>query len=42
MEVDTSNPPGGTAEHDGVAYYFCDESCRLDFAQDPSKYLQEL
>ena len=42
MEVDTSNPPGGTAEHDGTTYYFCDESCRLDFVQDPSNFLQEL
>jgi YHS domain-containing protein len=28
-----------TAEHDGVTYYFCGKGCKLDFADDPGKYL---
>ena len=28
-----------TAEHDGKTYYFCSKGCRLDFQDDPEKYL---
>ena len=28
MVVSKSNPNGGTAEHDGVTYYFCAPGCR--------------
>ena len=25
--------------HDGVDYYFCGRGCRLDFEEDPARYL---
>ena len=28
-----------TAEHNGKTYYFCSKGCRLDFQDDPDKYL---
>ena len=39
MEVDTSNPPGGSYEHEGTTYYFCARGCRLGFEEDPHAYL---
>lgn len=39
MEVDTEDPPGGTAEYQGVTYYFCAQGCRIDFEEDPGAYL---
>jgi Cu+-exporting ATPase len=38
MDVDTANPPGGTANHAGTTYYFCSNGCRTTFQQDPAKY----
>ena len=28
-----------TAEHDGTTYHFCGRGCRLDFEEDPERYL---
>ncbi len=28
-----------TAEHDSKTYYFCSRGCRLDFEDDPEKFL---
>ncbi len=28
-----------TAEHDGVTYYFCGRGCKLDFEEDPGRFL---
>ena len=39
MEVSSSNPPGGTTMHDGVAYYFCGPGCRAAFQKEPAAYL---
>ncbi len=39
MQVDTSNPGGGTAEHGGKTYYFCGPGCRVAFEKEPSAYL---
>ena len=39
MEVDTKNPPGGSAEYEGETYYFCARGCRLGFEEDPAAYL---
>ena len=39
MEVDTKSPPGGTAQHNGVTYYFCGTGCRLEFEEDAEGYL---
>jgi Cu+-exporting ATPase len=27
------------SEHMGVTYYFCGRGCRLDFEEDPERYL---
>jgi YHS domain-containing protein len=41
MTVDIEHAVGAdlTAEHRGVTYYFCGKGCKLDFADDPEKYL---
>ncbi len=39
MDVDVSNPNGGTHEHDGETYYFCAPGCRVAFSKEPAKYL---
>ena len=39
MEVDTQSPPGGTWEHEGVAYYFCGPGCNRAFRKEPLAYL---
>ena len=38
MQVDTSSPPGGSAEYQGQTYYFCMAGCRRAFVADPAKY----
>ncbi|CAN5483331.1 MAG: YHS domain-containing protein [Chloroflexi bacterium] len=38
MEVETDTAQH-RAEHDGASYYFCGKGCRLDFEEDPPKYL---
>ena len=39
MDVDTANPPGGTAAHAGQTYYYyCSNGCRKAFEKDPAKY----
>src|SRR5262245_30467660 len=40
MTVDPAAPPGGTAEHAGTTYYFCNPSCRQRFVADPARYLE--
>ncbi|MGA0275631.1 MAG: YHS domain-containing protein [Dehalococcoidia bacterium] len=39
MTVDTGNPPGGVATHEGEPYYFCGPGCRVAFEKDPEGYL---
>ena len=39
MEVDMRRPPGGSARHAGVDYYFCGTGCRLEFEEDAEGYL---
>jgi YHS domain-containing protein len=39
MEVDTANPPGGTAEHEGKTYYFCGAGCQQAFRASPAEFL---
>ena len=39
MQVDTSNPPDGTAEYEGTRYYFCGPGCRVAFEKEPGAYL---
>ena len=40
MEVEESNPSGGTSEKKGTTYYFCAPGCKRVFEQDPEKYLK--
>jgi len=37
MEVDTSSDL--KFEYNGQTYYFCSRGCRLEFEDDPEKYL---
>lgn len=30
---------GLSAEHEGDTYFFCGKGCKLEFADDPAKYL---
>ena len=39
MNVNISNPVGGTSEHAGKTYYFCADGCHVAFESDPGKYL---
>jgi Cu+-exporting ATPase len=38
MEVETEGAQY-TAEHEGTTYYFCGRGCKLDFEEDPDRYL---
>ena len=40
MEV--SKDTEWTAEYDGATFYFCSESCRDKFVEDPGTYLKEM
>jgi Cu+-exporting ATPase len=39
MMVNRESPRGGTFEHEGTTYYFCNEKCRTRFSAEPAKYL---
>ena len=41
MEVDVADPPGGTAAHEGVTYYFCGPGCRQAFVDAPASFLSK-
>lgn len=28
-----------SVEHDGITYYFCGRGCKLDFEEDPERFL---
>jgi Cu+-exporting ATPase len=38
MEVDTDTAANRYV-YDGNTYFFCSKGCRLDFEEDPEKYL---
>ena len=38
MDVDPDNA-AAQSEHEGAAYYFCAQGCKLDFDAGPGKYL---
>ncbi len=40
MKIDPATARGGSAEHRGVTYYFCNPGCRERFTADPEKYLR--
>ena len=39
MSVDPASAKGGSFEHQGNTYYFCNPKCREKFAADPAHYL---
>jgi len=39
LEIDQAVGAGLTFEHNGVTYYFCGKGCKLDFGEDPARYL---
>jgi Cu+-exporting ATPase len=39
MDVDAAHPRGGSYEHAGETYYFCNPKCRANFAAEPDRYL---
>lgn len=41
MDVDESNPPGGTSEYNGKTYYFCAPGCKIVFDREPERYLAD-
>src|SRR5262245_28329741 len=40
MTVDPAAPRGGSFEHHGTTYVFCNPGCRQKFAAAPERYLQ--
>ena len=38
MDVETEGAQL-TSEREGTTYYFCGKGCKLDFEEDPEKYL---
>jgi YHS domain-containing protein len=39
MDVNEDNPPAKT-QYDGAIYYFCSETCRTTFEEDPEEYIR--
>jgi Cu+-exporting ATPase len=39
MDVTPGDAAGGSAEHAGITYWFCNPSCRERFIADPARYL---
>mgnify|MGYP000321246764 CR=1 FL=1 len=38
MEIDEKNAPFKSV-HNGQTFYFCNESCKKKFEEDPEKYI---
>jgi YHS domain-containing protein len=36
---EVASAAGLTVEHEGETYYFCGRGCRLDFLDDPKRFL---
>ena len=41
-EVHKSNPPGGTARHENVTYFFCGAEDRATFLEDPARHVKAI
>jgi Cu+-exporting ATPase len=39
VSVETASAKGLTSHYRGVDYYFCGKGCKLDFEEDPERYL---
>jgi P-type Cu+ transporter len=40
MDVEPGRAGGGSAEHQGTTYWFCNPVCREKFVADPARYLE--
>jgi Cu+-exporting ATPase len=40
MDVEPADAAGGSAEHRGTTYWFCNPVCREKFVADPARYLE--
>ena len=40
MEVDAQSA-AGRSEYKGETYYFCSQSCKIEFDQNPQQYAKE-
>ena len=39
VDVESARASGLTAQHDSDIYYFCGRGCKLEFEEDPDRYL---
>lgn len=39
VDAEKTKANGLTLEHEGTTYYFCGRGCRLEFGEDPGRYL---
>ena len=39
VDMAAAEASGLTAEHDGQTYYFCGKGCKLEFGDDPERFL---
>jgi YHS domain-containing protein len=39
VDIEGARSRNLVAQHEGTTYYFCGRGCKLDFEEDPSKYL---
>jgi YHS domain-containing protein len=39
VEREAARAKGLTSTYDGIDYYFCGKGCKLDFDEDPARYL---
>ena len=39
VDILTATARDLTAQHEGTTYYFCGRGCKLDFGEDPGRYL---
>ena len=39
VDLAVARPTGLTSVHEGIEYGFCGRGCRLDFEEDPGRYL---
>ena len=39
VEIENAVAAGLTFEKDGVTYYFCGKGCKLEFGDDPGRYV---
>jgi YHS domain-containing protein len=39
LDVEQAKASGLTTEHEGTTYFFCGRGCKLEFGEDPGRYL---